>query len=297
MNNSLSDLYDQILLNEAEKHALENPSQDEVGKLKTKADFFGSTPKPVEGPDKATVKQGPSYKETTGTTSKPKGEKTSMPNSAPAKSPEPKEGKEMKDTKVNPKSEEDEEKDEQKKSKVKEESFAMSSFEALFKKTLQEELMPEDEFGTTEEASDEDPTSEDEPEEEEEADLVSDLRDLQDKLASILAKLEDVAEDDEEEESEDYSEEDFDSEFGEEDETEEAVKESMDRPKALNNSKGKGLMNKKNKVGKINPKGGKAHAGKVTNSPSPKALGDKKGTLQKGKPEVKSSVKKGDLFK
>ena len=304
MNNPLSDLYEQILLNEAEKHALQNPSQDEVGNVKAKADLFGSKPKPVEGPDKANVKQGPSYKETTGSDSKPKAEKTSMPNSAAAKSPKPTEKKEMKGTNVNPKSnseenEEDEEKEETKKSKVKEESFAMSSFETLFKNTLQEEMMPEDDFASTEETGDEDLNIEDEETEtEDEGDLLSDLKDLQDKLTSILAKLEDSAGEDTEE-SEDYSEEDFDAEFDEEDteDTENPVKESVDKPKVLNTSKGKTLMSKKNKVGKVNPKGGKAHTGKVTDSPQPKALGDRKGSLQKGRPEVKSSIKKGDFIK
>ena len=123
---------------------------------------------------------------------------------------------------------------------------------------------------------------------------LSDLRDLQDRLSSILSKLEDVqAEEESLEGEESYSEEDFDEEFSEE----EPMKESVDKPKALNNSKGKVLMSKKNKVGKVNPKGGKANAGKIKSEPTPKALGDKKAHLQKGKPEVKSSVKKGDFIK
>ncbi len=56
-------------------------------------------------------------------------------------------------------------------------------------------------------------------------------------------------------------------------------------------------MSKKNKIGKLHPKGGKAHTGKIKDSPEPKALGDKKNNLQKGKPEVKSTVKKGDFIK
>jgi hypothetical protein len=56
-------------------------------------------------------------------------------------------------------------------------------------------------------------------------------------------------------------------------------------------------MNKKNKVGRLTAKGGKANGGSVKNEPKPKALGDKKAALQKGKPEVKSTVKKGDFIK
>ena len=74
------------------------------------------------------------------------------------------------------------------------------------------------------------------------------------------------------------------------------MKESVDKPKALGDKKKK-LMAKSNKVGRLHPKGGKAHTGKVSSSPEPKALGDKKGSLQKGKPEVKSTVKKGDFIK
>jgi hypothetical protein len=34
MKNPLEDIYNQVLLNEAEKHALQNPSHDEVGNIK-----------------------------------------------------------------------------------------------------------------------------------------------------------------------------------------------------------------------------------------------------------------------
>jgi len=84
MKQTLSDIYEQVFLTEAEKHALQNPSQNEVGKL-PKENIFGTKLKAVEGPDKAKVKQGPSYKETIGSTSKPTAAKSSMPNSAPAK--------------------------------------------------------------------------------------------------------------------------------------------------------------------------------------------------------------------
>ena len=301
MKNTLEDIYNQVLLNEAEKHALQNLSQDEVGNLKAKADLFGSKPKVVEGPDKAKVKQGPAYEETTGSASKPTATKSSMPNSKPAKDEEAEEPKEVEGEAAEPEKEEDE-----KEEKVKKESFTMSAFETLFKKTLNEEMEEEMTPAPEMEAGNEELNLEDSEEmdleeegEEEEGDLISDLKDLQDKLASILSKLEDSAEESEtEEESEDYTEEDFDSELGEEESEEEApMKESMDKPKALNNSKGKALMSKKNKVGKLHPKGGKANTGKVPECATPKALGDKKAHLQKGKPEVKSTVKKGDFIK
>jgi hypothetical protein len=304
MKTSLSDIYEQVLLNEAEKHQLQNPSQDEIGNLKSKQELFGSKPKAVEGPDKAKLKQGPTYAETTGSASKPSTTKTSMPNAAPAKETKAEEGKEMKGTDVDPSKEKTEEEDDEtnkKKQHVKEEGFTMSAFETLFKKTITEEVEEENlstEEPELEEVSEEEIEMEDESGEEleeEENDLISDLRDLQDKLSSILSKLEDVQAEEESLEGEDesYSDEDFEEEFGEE----EPVKESVDKPKALNNSKGKGLMSKKNKIGKVNPKGGKANSGKLRNEPAPKALGDKKAGFQKGKPEVKSSVKKGDFIK
>jgi hypothetical protein len=306
MKNPLSDIYEQVLLNEAEKHALQNPSQDEVGNIKAKQDLFGSKPKAVEGPDKAKLKQGPQYKETTGTASKPSVKSSSMPNSAPAKETKTEKGEEMEDTKVDPTNKEESEEKKEKKPEMKKENFAMGAFEALFKKTITEEL--DEEMPASEESA---PEASEEPEldledsaeelEDEEGDLISDLRDLQDKLSSILSKLEDVQdqeEDLEDMESEDYTEEQFDEEFGdEEEEEEEELRESKDKPTALNNSKGKALMSKKNKVGRIHPKGGKANSGKLKSEPTPKSLGDKKAHLQKGKPEVKSSVKKGDFIK
>lgn len=313
MKNPLSDLYDQILLNEAEKSTLQNPGSDEVGKLKVKQDLFGAKPKVVEGPDKAKLQQGPSYKETTGTSSSPKAGKSSMPNSAPAKQAKVKEGEEMEGTDVDPTDDEGEETETPKKKKVAEESFTMSAFETLFKKTLmeemEEEVAPAGDMGAVSPDTDVDVDSE-EPEheegeeelEEEEGDLISDLRNLQDKLASILDKLEDVQSGEDDLEGQEYDEEDFDNEFaGEEGQDEEgeesSFKESIDKPKPLNNSKGKALQSKKNKVGRLSAKGGKASTGSLKHEPKPKALGDKKGSLQKGRPEVRSSVKKGDLFK
>jgi hypothetical protein len=308
MKNPLADLYQQVLLNEAEKHNLQNPSSDEVGNLKpspSKQSIFGSTPKAVEGAEKAKLQKGPAYKETTGSASAPKASSSSFKGSAPAKETKVEEGEEMEDTEVDPTEEEDEEETENKKpfkKEMKQENFTMSAFETLFKKTLTEEIdeVPAPEMESDEELNLDTEEGEEEMEEEledeEEADLVSDLRELQDKLAAILSKLEDVAEEESEEESEDYTEEEFDEEFGEEEEGA-AMKESMDKPKPLNSSKGKALMSKKNKVGRLSAKGGKANGGSLKHEPKPKALGDKKGVLQKGKPEVKSSVKKGDFIK
>lgn len=309
MKNPLADLYQQVLLNEAEKHNLQNPSSDEVGNLKPKAELFGSKPKAVEGAEKAKLQKGPAYKETTGTASAPKASSSSFKGSAPAKETKAEEGEEMEDTEVDPTEDKEENEEPEKKKEfkkeIKQENFTMSAFETLFKKTLTEEI---DEVPAPEMESDEEldldmeegeEGMEEELEDEEEGDLVSDLRELQDKLTAILAKLEDVAEEESgEEESEEYTEDEFDAEFGEEEEGEEsAMKESIDKPKALNSSKGKALMGKKNKVGRLSAKGGKANGGSLKHEPKPKALGDKKGALQKGKPEVRSSVKKGDFIK
>ena len=141
----------------------------------------------------------------------------------------------------------------------------------------------------------EDESSEEESEESE-ADLVSDLRELQAKLDSILSKLEGLEEEGDEEGSdedsdEEYSDEDFDTEFSTEEPS--VTKESVDRPKALSDSKGKQLTSKKNKVGKLAPKGGKAYVGKFKNNPNPKNLSTK---VSKSA-EVKSTVKKGDFLK
>lgn len=304
MKNALASIYEKMLLSESEKSELQNPTNDEVGSLKAKQELFGSKPKAVEGPDKAKVKQGPSYEQTTGSASAPKAEKSSsMKNAAPAKDAEPEEAKEVKDTEVDPKKEEDEKEEKEEKKEQKNEGITLSAFEALFKKTLTEELgEPSTEENYEEEPSTEESEVSHEAEESneeelaEEGDLVSDLKDLHQRLADILAKLEDATEEGElesEPESEEYSDEDFEEEFGEE----EAVKEAVEKPKPLADSKGKTLQSKQNKIGSLKPKGGKAHTGKVKEEPEPKALGDKKSSLQKGSPEVSSSVKKGDFIK
>jgi hypothetical protein len=322
MKKSISDLYEQVLLNEAEKNSLQNPSNDEVGELPSE-NMFGTVPNTLkgEGPEKAKLQKGPSYnKVDSGTpvaSKQPKQTASKMPNSKPAQSATPDEGVEMEDEEVTL---DDEEKDYgtvDKKQKPQKESFTMSAFEELFKKTLREELEEENvELETSDELDDVDMSEEDidmseegEDEEgeeeiqEEEEDLISDLRGLQDKLNSILNKLEALESEEaegEEDEGEEYSEDDFDDEFGDEEEEEEEapVKESLQaRMKPVNKSKIKTLQNKKNKVGKITPKGGKAKPTKMKITANPTALGDKKKDLQKHNNKVKSSVDKGDFFK
>ena len=192
------------------------------------------------------------------------------------------------------------------KKQIKKESYTMSAFETLFKKTLlEQDEQPEMEAPETEtELSDEDldlesevETEEEEMEEESEEseedseDLIADLKDLQSRLGSILAKLETYSAEEEEGEEDEgsYSEEEFEEEFSEE----APVKESIDKPKLLSPAKGKSLMSKKNKVGKLAPKGGKASAGKFKTQASFKAVPK----LQKSHAEVKSTVKKGDFIK
>lgn len=313
MKNTLANIYEQMLLNESEKSNLENPSNDEVGNLKVKQELFGSKPKPVEGPEKAKVQKGPSYSVTTGSSSAPKVEKSSMKGGQPAKETKTEAPKEMKDTEVDPKKkEENEEENESSENKEKkkekhDESLVLSAFEALFKKTLNEELGEQEEMASegdaeisnneTESHEDDNNETEDDmaEDDEEEGDLISDLKDLQTKLADILAKLEDTAEDNELEagQEEEYTDEDFEKEFGEE-ETE--VKEAVEKPKVLSDAHGKKLLNKNNKVGNLHPKGGKAHTGDASDEPEPKPLGDKKKALQKGG-QVHSTVKKGDFIK
>ena len=300
MKNQLASIYEQMLLSESEKSELQNPSKDEVGSLKAKQDLFGSKPKVVEGPDKAKVKQGPAYEQTAGSSSAPKAEKSSsMKGAAPAKAAKPEEAEEMEDTEVDPTKEEDEKEKKKEQKNESAQTVTLGAFEALFKKTLTEEMGEEEIYEEEPETEESEvDTSEEESSEEgeleEEGDLISDLKDLHNRLAEILTKLEDVAEEGEvDSESEEYTDQDFEEEFGEE----EAVKEAMEKPKPLANTKGKALQSKQNKVGSIKPKGGKAHTGSIKEEPELKALGDKKAHLQKGKPEVKSSVKKGEFIK
>lgn len=332
--NPLSDLYyDKVFL--AEKHGLDdnklqNSNSDQVGKL-PKEDLFSSTPKiEGDGPDVKDVEKvakGPQYKQTTGLGNKidapkqaqSKGQ-SKMPNSAPAKSSEAPKAKEMEDTDVDPTEDESEEKQPAKKSyipkkkELNKENYNMSAFETLFKKTINEEV-DETDFGGEDEGIGDiglegegpddalDLDQEDEGGESEEGDLVSDLKDLQDKLASILSKLEGELDNSEfNDEGDEYSEDQFDEEFspeeGEEgEEEEEEVKESLGKPQVLSQSKGKKLQQKSNKVGgKLSSaKKGKAYIGKLKSEPKPKALGDKKAPLMKGT-QAGSNIKKGEFF-
>ena len=315
MKNSLSDLYEKILLSEAQKNDLTSPSNMTVGDLKSNEEVFGEKPEVTKGPEKAKLDQGPNYKISTSSETAPthgSAPKAKFKGTAPAKEEKyDEEVEEMEDEKVVPKSEFDEEdKEESPKKEIKKESYTMSAFETLFKKTLLEqdeqpaleapetetELSADEDLDLEAEVeTEEEPMEEEESEESEEdsEDLIADLKDLQARLGSILDKLETYSAEEEEGEEEEgsYSEDEFDEEFGEEEEA--PVKESLDKPKLLSPAKGKALMSKKNKVGKLAPKGGKASAGKFKTQASFKAVPK----LQKSHAEVKSTVKKGDFIK
>jgi hypothetical protein len=177
------------------------------------------------------------------------------------------------------------------------------SFEKLFKATINEQFPGEEEMGMEMEV--EVPTSDDEMmdelegEKDEVTDLVSDLKSVMDHLQTILDKISEETggeEDSSEEEAEFGDEEANDVEDLEMEE--EPVKEATEL-KPLGD-KSKVLQNKNNKVGG-HPKvhGGKVHGGDVDSDPKLKpAKGhDKSYQNPKGKPEVKSTVKKGDFFK
>jgi hypothetical protein len=183
------------------------------------------------------------------------------------------------------------------------------SFEKLFKATINEQFPGEEDMGTEEvdmemdvevPTSGEDMMDELEGEKDEVSDLVSDLRSVMDHLQNILDKISDEAggeEPSEEEEMEFGNEEDVDDVEDLEME-EEPVKEATEL-KPLGD-KSKVLQNKNNKVGG-NPKvhGGKAHSGNIESDPKLKPAKSYDKSLQspKGKPEVKSTVKRGDFFK
>jgi hypothetical protein len=170
------------------------------------------------------------------------------------------------------------------------------AFEKLFKATITEE--EEMEFGGEEptEMSAEVPTEQegmvDELEDEDSGDLISDLRSVMDKLQDILGKLS-------EEEGSEEEVEESEEEGSEEEPYEESV--SMeDKGHALHNMKaGTEMMSKGHmKAGSVKPKGGSVHKGGLKDSPEPKELGDKKGSLQSKKGmQVNSTVKTGDFFK
>jgi hypothetical protein len=131
------------------------------------------------------------------------------------------------------------------------------------------------------------------------SDLVSDLKDLMGKLQSILDKVSEEA-------GEEKSEDEVESEFGDEGSAEQEVENEDEEPvreatelKPLGD-KSKLLQNKNNKVGGA-PKvhGGKAHGGDIESDPELKPAKSFDKALQnvKGKPEIKSTIKKGEFFK
>jgi len=175
------------------------------------------------------------------------------------------------------------------------------SFERLFKATLTEEFdnPTSDDMNVEIPTSNEDMVDELEDSKDEVSDLVSDLKEVMDRLQTILDKISDETEVESEGEEEEM-------EFGSEEPEEEKESEKEEEPfkestelKPLGD-KSKVLQNKNNKVGG-NPKvhGGKAHGGDIESDPELKPAKGHDKSLQnpKGKPEVKSTVKKGDFFK
>lgn len=303
---SILNAYEAVLTESAGKSPLEQPGKLTVGNLAPNQEFFGKKPEKASdcGPEEADLPKSKAGK----------GAVSQNLDNKPAKAM--KAGANMPCTQA-PKKEDDGEESEK---KQKNEGFMITNaFETLYKKTLAEELDLEetdeesgddfvaDEF-EDEEALDTDLEAGEDETDDESSDLVQDLNALRDQIDAILAKIEGdlgEGEDDltgEDFEDEDFSDEDFSQEFGDDEENledeESPVKESAN-PKQLAASKGKKLMSKSNKVGNIKPKGKKAHTGKAKHEVKPKALGNKGKSLQnpKGKPEVKSTVKKGDFIK
>lgn len=178
------------------------------------------------------------------------------------------------------------------------------SFEKLFKATINEEMgdeMPEMEMEVEVPTSDEDMMDELEGSKDEVSDLVSDLKSVMDHLQNILDKISEETTDSEDS-SEDSSEDEIEfsgeeNENENEDEDEAPVEEATDL-KPLGD-KSKVLQNKNNKVGSIKSHGGKAQTGDVESDPElkPAKSFDKSLQSSKGKPEVHSTVKKGEFFK
>jgi hypothetical protein len=179
------------------------------------------------------------------------------------------------------------------------------AFEKLFKATINEEETmsgesPEMDFGVEVPTETEDMVDE---LEDEGSDLVSDLRDVMDKLQTILGRLSE--EENGEEENEEGSEEEVkESENEEGSEEEEPYEESVsmeDKGHALHGMKaGTQMMSKGNMkvASKLKTSTGSAYKGELKDSPEPKELGDKKGSLmgKKGM-QANSTVKTGDFFK
>lgn len=170
------------------------------------------------------------------------------------------------------------------------------SFEKLFKATINEEMGEEPVVNMEVEVptSDEEMVDELEGEKDEVSDLVSDLKAVMDHLQNILDKIseEGGSEEGKAEEAE------FGDEGEESSETEEeAVKEATELKPV--GKAGHSLMGKANKVGSVKPHGGKAQGGDIESDPELKPAKSFDKVLQspKSKPEVKSTVKKGEFFK
>jgi hypothetical protein len=179
------------------------------------------------------------------------------------------------------------------------------SFERLFKATLNEELADDmaADFSAEVPTTDDEMVDELQDDQDEVSDLVADLQNVLSSVQSILDKISgETAPEDESEfsdnEMEDADDESIADEVEDENADEEPFKESTEL-KPLGN-KGKDLMGKSNKVGG-HPKvhGGKAKGGDLECDPKLKPAKSHDKSLQspKGKPEVKSTVKRGDYFK
>jgi len=174
------------------------------------------------------------------------------------------------------------------------------AFEKLFKATINEEETmtgesPEMDFDVEVPTETEDMVDE---LEDEGSDLISDLRDVMDKLQTILGRLSEDEGGSEEEGSEEVE------ESEEEDSEEEPYEESVsmeDKGHALHGMKaGTQMMSKGNMkvASKLKTSTGSAYKGELKDSPEPKELGDKKGSLMSKKGmQANSTVKTGDFFK
>jgi hypothetical protein len=171
------------------------------------------------------------------------------------------------------------------------------AFEKLFKATITEQEMEGSGMEMDVEVPTEPEAMVDEIESEEESgDLISDLREVMTRLQDVLDKLSDEDSDEQELENE--------SEESEEENEEEPYQESVsmeDKGHALHNMKaGTEMMSKGHMkvASKLKSSTGSVHKGELKDSPEPKELGDKKGSLQsKGSYKVKSSVHTGEFFK
>jgi len=176
------------------------------------------------------------------------------------------------------------------------------SFEKLFKATINEQFPGEE---SAVELEVEVPTSNDEMvdelegEKDEVSDLVSDLKSVMDHLQNILDKVSEESGSEEGEEEAEFGDEEAEGEEEvKEESAEEAPVQEATELKPVGKA-GHNLMGKDNKAGSVKPHGGKAHTGDVESDPElkPAKAHDKALQSPKTKPEVKSTVKKGEFFK